>query len=212
VAILANAASLAGGTVRLYSITEHMTARLKQQVVGAHVRELRKRSRLTVRALAAKTGFSPSFISQLERGEVSPSLHSMEKIAAALGKTLSSFFAALAPAAGGIVVRAGDRTSLDSSWSNAQIEALLPAGADRRQEPMLVTLRARGRSGKHPVAHRTEEFGLVLEGRVVLRLGPDEHVLCAGDAVLLQAGELRLWSNPDAKRARVLIVAIRDVP
>lgn len=123
-----------------------MPARLKQQIVGAHVL-------------------------------VSPSLHSMEKVAGALGTTLGAFFAAVAEGGGGLVVRARERKALDSSWSRAQIEALLPAAAERRQEPMLVTLRPRGRSGKHPVAHPTEEFAFVLEGRLTLRLGPGEHLL-----------------------------------
>lgn len=166
--------------------------------------------RLSLRALAAETGFSASFVSQLERGQVSPSLHSMEKIAAALGTTLGGFFAAVGEGDGGLVVRARDRKALNSSWSHAQIEALLPAAAERGQEPLLVTLRPRGRSGKHPVAHPAEEFAYVLEGRLTLRLGPDEHSLEEGDAVVLRAGELRLWANPGAKRARVLIVGLRE--
>jgi len=190
--------------------TEPMPARLKQQIVGAHVRELRKRMRLSLRAFAAVTGFSASFVSQLERGLVSPSLHSMEKVAAALGTTLGGFFAAVGEGGGGLVVRARERKALNSAWSHAQIEALLPAAGERRQEPMLVTLRRGGRSGKHPVAHPTEEFAFVLEGRLTLRLGPDDHTLEAGDAVVLRAGELRLWANPGKRRARVLIVGIRD--
>lgn len=134
----------------------------------------------------------------------------MERIAAAVGATLGAFFSAIGQADGGLVFRARERRTLNSSWSHAQIEALLPARAERRHEPMLVTLRRRGRSGKHPVAHSTEEFAFVLEGRLTLRLGPDEHSLEAGDAVVLRAGELRLWTNPGAKRARVLIVALRD--
>lgn len=187
-----------------------MTIRLKQQLVGRHVRELRRRAGLSLRSLAANTDFSPSFISQLERGQVSPSIHSMEKIAAALGATLSTFFAALGTADGALVVRARERKALRSSWSHAEIEALVPTSAQRRIEPMLVTLLPGGRSGKHPVVHPTEEFAFVLEGRVTLRLGPDEHVLGMGDSAVLRPGELRLWTNPGRRRARVMIVALRE--
>lgn len=166
--------------------------------------------RVSLRAFAAETGFSASFVSQLERGLVSPSLHSMEKVAAALGTTPGGFFAAAGEPNDGLVVRARERKALNSSWSHAQLEALLPAAGERRQEPMLLTLRPRGRTGKHPVAHPTEEFAFVLEGRLTLRLGPDEHSLEAGDAVVLRAGELRLWANPGRRRARVLIVGLRD--
>lgn len=181
---------------------------LKQQQVGLHVRRLREQARLSVRALAARTDFSPSFISQLENGQVSPSIHSMEKIANVLGVTLGSFFAAVGPGEGGLILRRADRQPILSSWSNAELESLGRHSAQRRLDPLLITLAPGGRSGKHPVAHRTEEFALVLKGRVHLRLGPDEHVLSAGDSVTLLGGELRLWINEGRTACQVLIVGL----
>jgi transcriptional regulator with XRE-family HTH domain len=184
--------------------------RLRQQAVGAQVRKLRKRGQLSLRGLAASTGFSPSFVSQLERGLVSPSLHSMERVATALGTTLAGFFTRLGEADAGQIVRASDRTVLQSAWSLAQLEALWPAGSTPRLEPLLLTLRPRGRSGKHPVALAAEQFAFVLAGRPQLRLGPDEYALRPGDAIGLRPGELRLWTNPGRKPARVLIVVLRE--
>ncbi len=186
-----------------------MTGRLKQHAVGKQVRELRRRAGLTLRTLAVETGFSASFVSQLERGPVSPSIHSMEKIAGSLGTTLAHLFAGAEDADGGLVMRARDRKALNSFWSRARVEALAAGRGHGRLEPMLVTLRARGRSGKHPVAHATEEFAFVLQGHVRLRLGPDELSLGPHDAVVLRPGELRLWVNPGRKPARVLIVGLR---
>lgn len=179
---------------------------LKQQQVGQHVRRLREQARLSVRALAARTDFSPSFISQLENGLVSPSIHSMEKIAHTLGATLGSFFAAIGPGEGGLVLRRADRQPLPSSWSNAEISSLGRHTPSHRLDPLLITLAPGGRSGKHPVSHRTEEFAMVIKGRVDLRLGPDEYHLSAGDSVTLLPGELRLWSNAGKAACQVLIV------
>src|SRR6185295_13441047 len=100
---------------------------LKQQVVGQRVRSLRHAAGMTLRTLAAQTDFSPSFISQVENGLVSPSISSMEKIAGALGVTLGQFFSA--PATEGatvLIVRADTRTQASSLWSQAQIEPLSP--------------------------------------------------------------------------------------
>ena len=47
---------------------------IEPRVIGEHIRRLRLEHRLSVRAFAAQTGFSPSFISQLENGQVTPSL------------------------------------------------------------------------------------------------------------------------------------------
>lgn len=182
---------------------------LKQRQVGAHVRRLREQARLSVRALAARTDFSPSFISQLENGQVSPSIHSMEKIASTLGVTLGTFFAAVGPGEGGLILRRRDRQPIPSSWSSAEIESLGRPGPHRRLSPLLISLAPGGRSGKHPVAHSTEEFALVLKGRVHLRVGPDEHVLTRGDSVTLLAGELRLWVNAGRSACQVLIVGLQ---
>lgn len=162
-----------------------------------------------MRALAARTDFSPSFISQLENGQVSPSIHSMERIANVLGATLGSFFAAIGPGEGGLILRRTERERIPSSWSSAQIESLGRPSPQRRLDPLLITLEPGGRSGKHPVAHRSEEFAVVMKGKVTLRLGPDEHELSAGDSVTLLPGELRLWVNTSRVACQVLIVGLQ---
>jgi transcriptional regulator with XRE-family HTH domain len=184
-----------------------MTAVLKQQVVGQHVQRLREDAGISLRRFASLTGFSPSFVSQLENGLVSPSISSMEKIAAALGVTLGEFFVGADGGEGGQIVRASDRPTLSSGWSKAQIEALTVARPTGRLEATIVTLFAGGRSGKHPHADSREEVCLVLEGEVVLTLGPEENVLRKGDAATILPGELRLWRNEGRRTARVAVVA-----
>ena len=183
-----------------------MTRPLKQQAVGEHVRRLRVQIGMSVRSLAKLAGFSASFMSQVENGQVSPSISSMEKIAAAVGVTLGEFFEA-AGGRGGSIVRVGDRQALSSGWSNAKIEALCLPDTTARLEAILITLRRGGRSGKHPYAHPREEFAFVLQGAVVLTLGPEEHRLRRGDAVRVLPGELRLWRNDARAPARVMIIA-----
>jgi transcriptional regulator with XRE-family HTH domain len=85
---------------------------LEQQVVGSHIRELRLASNMSLRTLATRTDFSPSFISQVENGLVSPSINSMQKIAEALGVTIGEFFAAAAQGQAGTIVRVADRQTL----------------------------------------------------------------------------------------------------
>jgi transcriptional regulator with XRE-family HTH domain len=183
-----------------------MPTRLKQQAVGEQIRRLRLEGAMTLRKLAKRTGFSPSFLSQLENGLVSPSISSMEKIAEALGTTFVDFFAAASEADGGLVVRASDRQALSSGWSNAAVEAVSPAASAARLEAMLITLRPKGRSGKHPYAHTREELAFVLSGTVTLTLGPEDNRLEAGDAACILPGELRLWRNDGGSPARILIV------
>jgi transcriptional regulator with XRE-family HTH domain len=182
--------------------------RLKQQAVGELVRRLREQRGLSLRALAAATDFSPSFISQLENGLVSPSIDSMERIATTLKVTLGEFFASLGSAEGGLVVRVADRVELPSAWSHATVQALSSMSRGRLTEPLLITLEPGGRSGKHPAAHAREEFAFVLEGEVDLTLGPDSFHLGAGDSVTILRGELRRWANLGSSVTRILLVAV----
>jgi quercetin dioxygenase-like cupin family protein len=163
---------------------------------------------MSLRALAAQTDFSPSFISQVENGVVSPSIASMEKIARSLGVTLGEFFAAASEGEGGLIVRAAERLELSSVWSQGRLEALAPM-TGRRMEPVLITLEPGGRSGKHPHPHNTEEFAFVLEGAPTLTLGPEEHLLATGDAVTIRPQELRRWENRSRSLVRILVVSAR---
>lgn len=185
---------------------------LKQQVVGERVRHLRLAAGISLRTLAAQTDFSPSFISQVENGLVSPSIASMEKIARTLGVTLGEFFSAAAEGEGVLIVRATDRTQASSLWSHAQIEPLAPLTAARKFEPVLITLQPGGRSSKHPVAPGKEEFAYLIEGELVLTLGPEELALGPGDAVTIRPQELRKWENTSAEPARFLVVTSRFPP
>lgn len=182
--------------------------RLKQQAVGELVRRLREQRGLSLRALGGVTDFSASFLSQLENGQVSPSISSMERIANTLGVTLGEFFSALGSTEGGVVVRASDRVAMQSQWSQATMEALSPMSRGRLLEPLLITLEPGGRSGKHPTARPREEFAFVLEGDVELTLGPDTYKMGEGDAATILRGELRRWTNPATRRARVLVIAV----
>lgn len=171
------------------------------------MRQLRARAGLSARALGSRTGFSASFISQLENGLVSPSIGSMQKIAAALGVTLGEFFTAAGEGATGTIVRARDRAGFESNWSSAELQLL---GASRRLEAVLITLDPGGRSGKHPGSgHDHGEFAFVLKGPLGLTLGPDRHVLRTGDSVIFLPGELRLWENPARASARLMLVTLR---
>jgi transcriptional regulator with XRE-family HTH domain len=127
-----------------------MSTAVDPHVIGDHVRRLRSERRTSVRAFAAETGFSASFISQLENGQVSPSLGSLHKIAEALGVTLGEFFAAAETGEEPLVVRAEERPRLDSTWTDAHIEALGLMKQTHRLEPIIAIFGTGGKSGKRP--------------------------------------------------------------
>jgi transcriptional regulator with XRE-family HTH domain len=179
--------------------------------VGGRIRQLRLGLGLSVRALAAETGFSPSLISQVEHCHVMPSIGSLERIAMALGVSLSTFFAESDTTTEGLV-RANARQRLSSTWSPVSIEALRPMKGVGMLEPVLIAMAPGGRSGKFPTGHAGEKFVLVLDGEVTLTLGDEVYGLRTGDAITFASAISHQLENTSAEPARVVIVTVRMRP
>ena len=176
--------------------------------VGEVLRHVRERSGLSLRTLAARAGFSASFLSQVETGQVSPSVASLERIATELGITLADLFEASQDSTT-TVVRAGERVGFTSSWSRARVESLIPAGKRRPLEAIAVTLAPRGASGKHAGRHPADQFAYVLRGPIRLLLGDEDLCLSTGDAVVIPRRTPHRWYNEGPGTAEVLLASIR---
>ena len=170
--------------------------------LGLRVRSARERAGVTLREVARRTGLSPSFLSQLERDQVSPSIASLKQVATALGIRVADVLAE-ASSGEGVVVRRAERPVW--TLARARYEQLAPlvpeepdepmgraagdgaAPAERRMQPQLITFEPGGSLGDHPVSHEGEEFGLVLSGRVECAIGEEVYLLEAGDSVCFDA-------------------------
>ena len=177
--------------------------------VGEVLRRVRKRSGLSLRALGARTGFSASFLSQLEKGQVSPSIGSLERIAGSLGVKLGDVFGASQPARSS-VVRADARAAFTSSWSRARVESLIASADATGFEALVVTMLPGGSSGEHPAIRRATQFAYVLEGRLTLLVDESRTELAAGDAMTIPRHSPHRWQNERSEPARVLLVSKRS--
>jgi transcriptional regulator with XRE-family HTH domain len=179
-----------------------------EQSLGQALRRLRERERVSLRTLASKCGFSPSFISQVELNQASPSLASLERIAAGIGATLGDFFQA-AERSGPELVRASHRPMLQSGWSRSQIESLGHPGIGSRLEALLVTMHCGGTSGSKLHTSNSEQFVMVIAGSVMLDLADGTQVLRRGDAITIPAGTPHRWENKGTKDAQLMKVTPR---
>lgn len=182
-------------------VTDGLEAR-----IGLEVKRLREATGMTVRAFADRVGFSASFISQLENGQVSPSIASLGKISAGLNTTLANLFQNASHTRAAIV-RSKQRPSFRSSWSRAQIAALTPPIGNL--EALLVTLEPTGLSGKEPSISQTDQFGFVVSGVLELTLGDELVTLRRGDAVQILAGIPNRWVNQSTRPAQFVLVSFR---
>jgi transcriptional regulator with XRE-family HTH domain len=176
--------------------------------IGEVLRGLRERQGLSLRTLATRVGFSASFLSQLENGQVSPSIASLARIAGNLGVTLVDLFEATQEREA-VVVRAASRPGFTSAWSRARVESLIGPGARRPFEALCITLAPKGSSGKSLAGQNSDQFAYVLEGSLTLHLNDEAHALSVGDAVVIPKGHPHRWENDAAQPAQILFVSAR---
>lgn len=180
-----------------------------EQSLGASLRRLREQQGISVRGLAERSNISPSFVSQIENGQCSPSISSMEKIVNALGVTMGQFFLSANQHPVNIV-RASERAPVSLDWSKAEISSLgsLQKNGAQLQASML-SLNPGGLTGKHPTASISDELAIVFEGTAVLRLQDQEQSLERGDAVTIAAGTNRQWRNETEAVTQILVISQR---
>jgi transcriptional regulator with XRE-family HTH domain len=179
-----------------------------EESLGETLRALREQRGVSLRTLAARTEFSPSFLSQIENGQCSPSISSMERIAKALGVTLWQFFRGAEPTKAQLV-RSDERSHLTLEWSRAEIEGLGFLGDGSQFQAVLVRIKPGGISGKHTTSSINDEFAFVLEGQLILTLEEGEQVVRKSDSVTIPAGAPRQWRNETNGVAQILIVSVK---
>lgn len=173
--------------------------------VGMRLRAARGTQELSLRSLARATGFSASFLSQVERGQVSPLLASLQRIAHELGLSLASLVAASDSAEDSVRVRRRGEGALRTDWSHASVESLAGGESGLGLEPLWVTLEPDGETG--PV-HASARSGLWVctRGEIVMRVGARRVVLAAGDSVAYGPDVSPTWVNESSEVAEVILV------
>lgn len=175
--------------------------------LGPRLRAAREARKISVRSLAQRTGFSPSFLSQVELGQSSPSLASLQRICDALELDLPDLLKAETKRASPIVRRA-EREAVRSEWSKASAASLLPDGSDERFGALLLSIDPGGRTGAWPTRHGTKEMAYCVRGRVHLRLDEAEYELSSGDSAVIDSANAS-WENRGGARAEIIIVSAR---
>ncbi len=156
--------------------------------IGARIRALRDAMALSLRDLAERSGVSAPMLSQVERGETSPTLAVAAKIAAGLELTLSQLLR-LDEDSHAVVTREGRRRRY--SHGGHQFEELTPPLPGQRADVSVHTLKPGSSTagpGDPPIHEPgSRETAVVLEGRLTLVLDGASHELGEGDSVTFDA-------------------------
>jgi XRE family transcriptional regulator, regulator of sulfur utilization len=176
--------------------------------IGPRIRAARESLGISLRSLAERSGFSASFLSQVELGQSSPSLASLQRITDALDLDLAELLRRPQDRPPAPIVRRSERQSLRSEWSRASAESLLPDGSDERFSAWLLTLDPGGRTGTIERRRGARELAYCVRGRVALTLGGARHELGPGDSAVL-GQSAAAWENIGKLRAEIMIVSAK---
>jgi transcriptional regulator with XRE-family HTH domain len=177
--------------------------------IGARVRALREAMDLSLRDLADRSGVSAPMLSQVERGETSPTLAVASRIASGLELRLSQLLR-LDEDGAVTVVRARERRKGGTRAAGHRYELLTPPLPGQRAElsrHMLEPGAATGGAGDPPMHEPgSRETALVEAGPVVLVCDGERHDLAPGDCVTFDADLPHHFENPGDERAVLLAV------
>jgi transcriptional regulator with XRE-family HTH domain len=178
--------------------------------VGPRVRALRESMSLSLRDLAERSGVSAPMLSQVERGETSPTLQVAARIAAGLDLRLSQLLRLDEAGAVTVVRRAERRQGPAAPRGGHEYEILTPPLPGQRAELSRHTLAAgavTGGAGDPPMHEPgSRETALVESGAVALVCDGERHDLAAGDCVTFDADLPHHFENPGSEPAVLLAV------
>ena len=186
-------------------------AAVEPAVIGARVKALRESSSLSLRDLAARSGVSAPMLSQVERGETSPTLTVAARIAAGLELRLSQLLR-LDEGDSVTIVRASERSRGGSARRGHRFEVLTAAQPGQRAELSRHTLAPGGATGGagDPPMHEpgSRETAVVEHGSVALVCDGQRYELREGDCVTFDADLPHHFENDtDAEAAFLAVVA-----
>ncbi len=177
--------------------------------IGARVRALRESAGLSLRDLAARSSVSAPMLSQVERGETSPTLTTAARIASGLDLRLSQLLR-LDEGGAVTVVHPPERRRGGNARRGHRVEVLTAALPGQRAELSRHSLSPSGTTGApdDPPMHEpgSREIALIERGEVVLVCDGQRYELREGDCVTFDADLPHHFENAGAGEAAFLAV------
>lgn len=165
--------------------THHAIGSTPAKPLGARIHERRSAAGLSLRALAARSGLSASFLSQLERSKADPNVSSLRQLANGLGTTIGDLL-------GDPTAQRSTRSRIDLRDLGMTIDVFLcdqPTSLDAR-----VTELQPNAAASEPRVSSVERFVYVLDGTLAVT-GSEPAILHAGEGAYLPAGRTRLQAH-----------------
>ena len=181
-----------------------------EQAIGLRIRKLRLEKGLTLDDLATASGVSRAMISRIERAEASPTASLLARVCAALGLSLSAFFAEEGQGASP-VSRRQDQPVWRDPETRYMRRAVSPPGMASDVDIVDVEFPAGARVAfpPHAASHGMMQYVWIFDGELEMTVGETVHRLGPGDCLFMPVGDGHSFYNPGHAPARYCVVLDR---
>ena len=175
--------------------------------LGPMLRRARQRQQLTLQQLADRSELSVSYISQIERNLLTPTVASLKRIAAALDIPAGQLMFAEASSGKSrvAVLRKGHRKHVRFPQSSISYELLTP-DLQRRVSALWLVANP-GAEGGPALTHEGEDIVIVLSGRLSVDVAGTWHDLKAGDSIYFSSELSHRWCNRSKQTAQAVWIS-----
>ena len=178
--------------------------------IGRKLHQLRMRKKIALVELGKHTGLSPSMLSQLENGRLTPTLPTLARIAMVFDVGLEHFFGSKRGAKLFSVVRAKERMRFpdrpDSPEPSFFFECLMFASEGKGMQAYLAEFPYRKHGAAREHLHEGAEFLFVLEGALEIHFQGEDHLLKTGDSLHMDSSEPHSYRGVSKGAARAVVI------
>ena len=172
--------------------------------LGFRIRDLRRGKKITLIDLSKMTRIAQATLSRMETGLMLGTVTSHQKIAEALGISLSQLYEGIDNRLAKTCLQeatGGRKTNAKSD--RMKCELLTQEISKKKMTPLLFTLNQNGKTEFEQLEHGVEKFLFVLEGEITASVGEDDYFLKPNDTLYFEASLPHQLRNLGAKPAKV---------
>ena len=193
-------------------MTETISQGLERYSIGEKLRSLRLRKSMGLVELGKHTSLSAALLSKLERGKLFPTLPTLLRIAMVFGVGLDYFFADERKRRVVGVVRREERVRLPEKPGTPDLqyyfECLDYRATERKLSAFLADFQEVPKEKLKPHQHAGVEFLYLLKGSLILKIGGEELVLEAEDAIYFDSAVAHSYRRRGSKACTGVVVTV----
>ena len=181
---------------------------MDEKIISSNLKKLRQQKKLTLEALANKTGLTKGYLSKLERSQKAPPYSTLTKLAGALGTEVTTILSHnIEPLKDtGLSLGRNRKRRLireTDQFAGYDYEVMAENKPGKNMEPFIIHSPFEIR---RTYAHEGEEFIYVLEGQLEFHYGDQIYTLNQGDDIYFDSIVPHAGKSLGNQKAKLLVV------